>query len=183
VCACYRQMLVSVVGLVAAECRACGRLVYGIDPRIDLSSCISANHVFKHKLAARMPLCPAIVEAQYIVLEDDDGLASSDEVLDLPPRVYAGVGHGGYDQRCLDSKTRRKQGSRISSRTTESERPWRASCHSREATYLHSCYSTSRGGAAFSIKLAAPERAETPGAACKRRLRRQIASGSSDLPR
>jgi hypothetical protein len=39
------------------------------------------------------------------------------------------------------------------------------------------------GGAAFSIKLAAPERAETPAAACKRRLRRKTASGTSELPR
>ena len=86
-------MLVSSAGLVAAECRACGRLVYGIDPRIDLSSCVSANHVVEHKLAARVSLLPAIVESQHIVLEDDDGLAGGNEVLDLAPSVSAGVDH------------------------------------------------------------------------------------------
>ena len=89
-------MLVSSAGLVAAEHRACGRLVYGIDPRIDLSCRISADHVFEHKLAAWMSLCPAFVESEDVVPEDDDCLAGSDEVLDLTPRVYAGVGHGGY---------------------------------------------------------------------------------------
>lgn len=108
-CACCKQMLVSFVSLVAAECRACIRLFYGIDPRIDLSSCISANHVFEHKLAARMSLCPAIVESQYIVPEDDDSLASSDEVFDLAPCVYAGVSHGGDRRRCLYNKTRRSK--------------------------------------------------------------------------
>jgi len=128
-------MLVSIAGLVAAECRACGRLVYGIDPRIDLSSCISANHVFKHKLAAWMSLRPPIVESQYVVLEDDNRLASSDEVFDLAPRVDAGVGHGGYRQRCLNNKTRRKQRRRISRRSTENETQWRSSWQRREATY------------------------------------------------
>jgi hypothetical protein len=111
-------------------------------------------------------------------------LASSDEVFDLAPRVDAGVGHGGYRQRCLNNKTRRKQRRRISRRSTENETQWRSSWQRREATYsptllLH----IFEGGAAFSIKLAAPERAETPGAACRRRLQRQTASGTSDLPR
>ena len=88
-------MLVSSAGLVAAECRACGRLVYGIDPRIDLVGGISANHVVEDELAAWVSVFPGIAHSQDVVLENNDRLAGGDEVLDLASGVYAGVDHDG----------------------------------------------------------------------------------------
>jgi hypothetical protein len=91
------RCLVSDVSLVAAERRACGFLVYGIDPRIDLSSRVSTNHVVEYQLAAWVSVFPGIAHSEYVVLEDNDRLTGGDEVLDLAPGVYAGGGHYGGD--------------------------------------------------------------------------------------
>lgn len=68
--------------------RGVSSLSSGIDPRIDFGCRVSSDHMVEDKLAAWMSLLPAIVESKNIVLEDDDGLASGDEVLDLTPCVY-----------------------------------------------------------------------------------------------
>lgn len=44
--------------------------------------------MIEDKLAAWVSFLPTIVESKNIVLEDDYGLASSDEFLDLAPCVY-----------------------------------------------------------------------------------------------
>jgi hypothetical protein len=57
------EMLVSDVALAAAEHRACDLLTSGIDPRVDLSSCVPSNHMVEHKLTAWVSLFPAVVKS------------------------------------------------------------------------------------------------------------------------
>lgn len=60
----------------------------------DLVRGISAHHVLNRQLASGMPLEP-FVQAQDLVVEDDDGLVVCNEPFDLAARENAGAAHLG----------------------------------------------------------------------------------------
>lgn len=65
----------------------------GMNVRIDFVSCVSTDHVIENESATWMSLFPAIADPQDVVLEDDDCLSLSDQVLDFSFREYAVVCH------------------------------------------------------------------------------------------
>lgn len=64
----------------------------------ELVGCVSSHHVLNHQFAAGVTVLPCI-EAEDVLVCDDDEVAGGDEGFDLDSREYPSVGHFGRENK------------------------------------------------------------------------------------